>query len=51
MIGARVNVLYAKGPVRVGTVIAESEESVGVRFDDEPDIPAIVPKQALGAIL
>lgn len=37
--------------MKVGTVIAESEECVGVRFDEDPEIPAVVPKQYLGAIL
>lgn len=37
--------------MRVGTVIAESEDTVGVRFDDDPDIPAIVRKIHLGVIL
>jgi hypothetical protein len=51
VIGARVRVIYDNDPLKVGTVIAESEDSVGVRFDDEPDVPAIVPKQYLGVIL
>ena len=35
---------------RVGTVIADSEDCVGVKLD-EVDTPVIVPKAYLGAIL
>jgi hypothetical protein len=37
--------------MRNGTVIAESDHSVGVKFDDDPDVPAIVLKRNIGVVL
>jgi hypothetical protein len=37
--------------MRMGVVIAESEECVGVKFDDAPDVPMIVKKSQVGVVL
>lgn len=37
--------------MRIGIVIAESDECVGVRFEDAPDVPVIVRKSQVGVVL
>jgi hypothetical protein len=37
--------------MRFGVVIAESDECVGVKFDDSPDVPMIVRKSQVGVVL
>lgn len=51
MKGTRVRVKYKSGTMRLGVVIAESDECVGVRFDDNPEVPAIVRKSHIGVVL
>lgn len=51
MKGTRVRVKYKSGTMRMGTVIAESDECVGVKFDDKPDVPMIVKKSQVGVVL
>lgn len=51
MKGAKVRVKYKSGNMRIGIVIAESDECVGVRFEDAPDVPAIVKKSHVGVVL
>lgn len=51
MKGAKVRVKYKTGAMRFGIVIAESDECVGVRFDDSPDVPVIVKKSQVGVVL
>jgi hypothetical protein len=49
--GARVRVSYKQGGMKFGVVVAESDECVGVRFDDRPDVPVIVKKSQVGVVL
>lgn len=51
MKGSRVRVKYKSGTMRFGTVIAESDECVGVKFEDSPDVPVIVKKSQVGVVL
>lgn len=51
MKGTKVRVKYKSGRMRIGVVIAESDECVGVRFEDSPDVPAIVKKSQVGVVL
>lgn len=51
MKGTRVRVKYKSGTMRMGVVIAESDECVGVKFDDSPDVPVIVKKSQVGVVL
>lgn len=51
MKGARVRVKYKSGGMRFGIVIAESDECVGVKFEDSPDVPVIVKKSQVGVVL
>lgn len=51
MKGQKVRVKYKTGGMRFGIVIAESDECVGVRFDDSPDVPVIVKKSQVGVVL
>lgn len=37
--------------MRIGVVIAENEDCVGVRFEDNPDVPMIVKKSQVGVVL
>jgi hypothetical protein len=49
--GTKVRVKYKSGSMRIGIVIAESDECVGVRFEDAPDVPVIVRKSQVGVVL
>lgn len=51
MKGTRVRVNYKLSGMRFGVVIAESDECVGVRFDDNPEVPVIVRKSQVGVVL
>lgn len=51
MKGARVKIQYIKSGMKMGTVIAESDECVGVRLDSDPDVPVIVRKSLVSVVL